>query len=155
MDDGRVTVSTFLFISSFNLGLNDGDALALSNVVLPVYNNMPSPATAYQQLVHQYGQVLFNNQDVVQYIDTAGYVPNTDPAYPYPNSSYGRRLRKIAQLTKIGVGLEAATVDIGRWDTHSNQGVVIQVVVNLEVFLSLRVGFEHYMTILGQLWITL
>ena len=119
---GDIPVSSFSFINSFSLGLNSTDETSLSNAVLPIYNATPSPATAYQQLVHQYGQVLFNNLDVVQNIDTDSYVPNTDPAYPYPNSSYGRRLREIAQLIKTGVGLEAATVDIGGWDTHSNQG---------------------------------
>ena len=117
---GPIPVQSFSFINSFNLGLNGGDEVALTNAVLPVYNEMPSPATAYQQLVHQYGQVLFSNLGVVQNIDTGSYVPTNGAIYP--NGSYGRRLREIAQLIKEGVGLEAATVDIGGWDTHSDQG---------------------------------
>jgi len=40
----------------------------------------------------------------------------------YPNSSFGRQLREIAQLIKGDVGLEIAFTDVGGWDTHSNQG---------------------------------
>ena len=29
----------------------------------------------------------------------------------------------IAQMIKLGVGLRAATVDIGGWDTHEHQGM--------------------------------
>ncbi len=117
---GQIPVQSFSFIDSFNLGLTGGDDVALTNAVLPVYNDIPGPASAYQLLVHQYGQVLFGNLNVIQDIDTGSYNPANDAIYP--SGSYGRRLREIAQLIKEGVGLQAATVDIGGWDTHSDQG---------------------------------
>jgi uncharacterized protein (DUF1501 family) len=43
----------------------------------------------------------------------------------YPNTSFGRSLRQIAQLIKADVGLEVAFTDTGndiKWDTHANQG---------------------------------
>jgi uncharacterized protein (DUF1501 family) len=40
----------------------------------------------------------------------------------YPRSSFGSRLREIAQLIKSNVGLEVAFADVGGWDTHVNQG---------------------------------
>jgi uncharacterized protein (DUF1501 family) len=39
----------------------------------------------------------------------------------YPNSGFGRALRSVAVLIKQDVGIEAAQVDIGGWDTHSAQ----------------------------------
>jgi len=56
----------------------------------------------------------------VRSIDTASYQPANGALYP--SNSYGRQLREVAQLIKSGVGLEAATVNVGGWDTHSNQG---------------------------------
>ncbi|KAA3619124.1 MAG: DUF1501 domain-containing protein [Proteobacteria bacterium] len=117
---GSIPVQSFSTINAFTLGLTDIDETALTSAVIPVYNDFPSPASTYELLVHQYGQVLFNNLDVAQSIDTDSYTPENGA--DYPNGSYGRRLREIAQLIKEDVGLEAATVDIGGWDTHSNQG---------------------------------
>ena len=39
----------------------------------------------------------------------------------YPNTSFGRGLRSIAALIKSDIGLEAAAIDIGGWDTHASQ----------------------------------
>lgn len=39
----------------------------------------------------------------------------------YPTSSFGKALRSVAALIKADVGIEAAQVDIGGWDTHSAQ----------------------------------
>lgn len=40
----------------------------------------------------------------------------------YPNSSFGRALKSVATLIRADVGIEAAQVDIGGWDTHAAQG---------------------------------
>jgi len=117
---GDVPVQSFSFINNFNLGLGSQDETMLTNTVLPVYNATPQNPSEYQQLVHQYGQVLFNNLSVANSIDTGSYVPENGAVYP--GSSYGRRLRETAQLIKSDVGLELVTVDIGGWDTHSGQG---------------------------------
>jgi uncharacterized protein (DUF1501 family) len=42
-------------------------------------------------------------------------------AVVYPTSSFGRALRSVAVLIKSDVGIEAAQVDVGGWDTHSGQ----------------------------------
>ncbi len=117
---GSIPVQSFSSISAFNLGLAEQDETALVNSVLPVYGEAASPATEYRQLVHQYGNVLFNNLDTVANIDTENYQPANGAVYP--NGSYGRSLREATQLIKMNVGLELVTVDIGGWDTHSNQG---------------------------------
>lgn len=38
-----------------------------------------------------------------------------------PAAEFGRPLKALAQLIKMDVGLQAATVDIGGWDTHEYQ----------------------------------
>lgn len=40
----------------------------------------------------------------------------------YPDDDFGSGLREIARLVKAHVGLEAACVDLGGWDTHFFQG---------------------------------
>jgi uncharacterized protein (DUF1501 family) len=49
------------------------------------------------------------------------------PAVPqngalYPNTTFGREMRDLAHIIRSGLGLEVATVDIGGWDTHDDQG---------------------------------
>jgi uncharacterized protein (DUF1501 family) len=40
----------------------------------------------------------------------------------YPNGQFGSNLKTVAKLMKLGVGLKAATVDLGGWDTHQAEG---------------------------------
>ena len=49
-----------------------------------------------------------------------GYVPAK--GVTYPASSCGRALRSLGVLIKNDIGIEAAQVDIGGWDTHATQG---------------------------------
>lgn len=39
----------------------------------------------------------------------------------YPTSNFGNALRSVAALIRADVGIEAAQVDLGGWDTHSAQ----------------------------------
>ena len=60
--------------------------------------------------------------DTIQLLATLnfnGYVPANGAVYP--NTSFGRALRSVAVLIKADIGLEAAQVDIGGWDTHAQQ----------------------------------
>ncbi|HEY9227927.1 MAG TPA: DUF1501 domain-containing protein [Gemmatimonadaceae bacterium] len=52
-------------------------------------------------------------------VDFNGY--KTANGAVYPNSGFGRALRSVAVLIKKDVGIEAAQVDIGGWDTHASQ----------------------------------
>lgn len=118
---GDIPVASFSSLSSFHLGLNSTDEASLIDHVLPVYEQTPSPASVYRNLIHEFGQMLFGNLDVVKDIDTASYQPENGATYP--NTGYGRQLREIAQLVKEpGIDLELATVNIGGWDHHSSQG---------------------------------
>ena len=48
------------------------------------------------------------------------YHPEASADYG-PAADLARSLKVVAQLTKLEVGLEAATVDFGNWDTHEGQ----------------------------------
>ncbi|HWK44286.1 MAG TPA: DUF1501 domain-containing protein [Stellaceae bacterium] len=48
------------------------------------------------------------------------YQPDHDVNYD-PAADFGRPLKTVAQLMKMDLGLEVATVDVGGWDTHENQ----------------------------------
>src|SRR5688500_11857900 len=60
-----------------------------------------------------------NTVALLQSVNINGYVPANGAVYP--NNGFGRALRSIAALIKADVGIEAAQVDIGNWDTHSAQ----------------------------------
>ena len=50
----------------------------------------------------------------------SSYVPANGAVYP--SGSFGDSLKLTAQLIKLGMGLRAATLDLGGWDTHNGQG---------------------------------
>lgn len=57
--------------------------------------------------------------DLLGRLNIGAYTPVSGAAYP--NTSFGRGLRSIAALIKSDIGLEAAAIDIGGWDTHAAQ----------------------------------
>ena len=48
------------------------------------------------------------------------YVPANGAVYP--TGSFGDTMKLTAQLLKLDMGLRAATIDLGGWDTHNGQG---------------------------------
>ena len=50
----------------------------------------------------------------------SGYVPANGAVYP--TGSFGDAMKLTAQLLKLDMGLRAATLDLGGWDTHNGQG---------------------------------
>jgi uncharacterized protein (DUF1501 family) len=69
--------------------------------------------------VHSAALDATNTVDLLKSVNFTGYIPANSVVYP--TSSFGRALRSVAALIKAGVGIEAAQVDIGGWDTHSAQ----------------------------------
>lgn len=57
-------------------------------------------------------------------LDTIELIENLELSIPatYPNTSLADDLGLVASLMKQDVGLQAATVEYGGWDTHNNQG---------------------------------
>lgn len=58
--------------------------------------------------------------DLLASINYANYIPYNSATYP--ESEFGLALRQTAALIRAEVGLEAACIDLGGWDTHVNQG---------------------------------
>ncbi len=67
---------------------------------------------------------MFNAIDQLSELNPAGYEPENGAEYPTggQGGEFGRAMRQLAQLIKADLGVEIAFVDIGGWDTHSNQG---------------------------------
>ncbi len=85
-------------------------------------------------------RVMYNGNSILHRagkstLDTIAAVQAQNPANPYvpdveyPTDSYVRglvdSLKAIAQMIKLDLGLEIATVDFGGWDTHESQNGVI------------------------------
>jgi uncharacterized protein (DUF1501 family) len=79
-----------------------------------------------------------NTVNLLKSVNFSGY--KTANSAVYPNSSFGRALRSVAVLIKSDVGLEAAQVDIGGWDTHSAQGATNGAMRNLMQDFSSALG---------------
>lgn len=67
--------------------------------------------------IHEAGENALNALDIV---GTGDYSPAPGVSYP-PYNSFSESLKTVAQMIKMDVGLRAATVDLGGWDTHENQ----------------------------------
>ena len=75
----------------------------------------------------------------------------TSTSAVYPDSDFGKALRNLAQCAKGPVGLEAATVDIGGWDHHTNLGDHVNGVFARKL-VDLAAGLTALRTDLGPLW---
>jgi uncharacterized protein (DUF1501 family) len=58
--------------------------------------------------------------DVIETAASGSYTPANGAVYPA--GSFGDNLKAVAQLIKADLGLRVATIDLGGWDTHENQG---------------------------------
>ncbi len=71
-------------------------------------------------LIHHSGVQALETVDVIDAFVTDEYEPANGAAYP--KGQFGEQLSLIAQLIKLDMGLSVATIDLGGWDTHENQG---------------------------------
>ena len=69
--------------------------------------------------VERYGRETLDALDAFEYVQPAAYKP---AGRDYPKADIGNRLRTLAQIVKMDLGLTVATVDMGGWDTHKYQG---------------------------------
>jgi len=70
--------------------------------------------------MHQGGLQALDAVDIVELNTSGSYEPSNGAEYP--SGSFGRHLQVVAQMTKLGLGLRIATVDLSGWDTHEGQG---------------------------------
>ena len=70
--------------------------------------------------VHTAGLQALDAVDIVELYASGTYTPR--PGSNYPDTWFGDNLQTIAQMVKLDLGLRIATLDLGGWDTHENQG---------------------------------
>lgn len=70
--------------------------------------------------LHQAGIQTLDAIDVVESANPGTYTPGNGAVYP--NTSFGRSLQTVAQVIRMQLGLQVATLDLGGWDTHEYQG---------------------------------
>ncbi|MFK7802415.1 MAG: DUF1501 domain-containing protein [Anaerolineae bacterium] len=71
-------------------------------------------------VVHNSGLNAIDAADIVELNSIGSYTPENGASYP--DGSFGDQLKLISQMIKLQLGLQVATVDLGGWDTHENQG---------------------------------
>ncbi|MEL7061018.1 MAG: DUF1501 domain-containing protein, partial [Acidobacteriota bacterium] len=77
----------------------------------------------YQQSgswLHGGGLQALDAMDIVNLNINGGYIPENGAVYP--DHEFGEQLQVLAQMIKLDLGLQVATVDLGGWDTHDAQG---------------------------------
>lgn len=115
---GEETVASLTRLANYNIGLDESEQAMYLQRISPLYQQ---PTTSFNQgLLNRFGIKVFNDLDLLSQIREQEYLPANGAIYG--NDNFSQQLMEVAQLIKSGVGLEAATVDIGGWDTHSSQG---------------------------------
>ncbi len=79
--------------------------------------------TTYTAATEPLASAALNTLDTISLLESIDFqsVPIENGAV-YPNSAFGQAMRSTAALIKADIGVEAATIDKGGWDTHANEG---------------------------------
>ncbi|MEM9557634.1 MAG: DUF1501 domain-containing protein [Acidobacteriota bacterium] len=70
--------------------------------------------------LHDAGLQALDAVDIIDLNVTEDYVPSNGAVYP--DGQFGDHLQVLAQMIKLDLGLQVATLDLGGWDTHEGQG---------------------------------
>lgn len=79
--------------------------------------------TAYSAVADPVKSAALNTQGTIsllQQLQLGTYVPSGGAVYA--NNTFATAMKNTAALIKAEAGIEAAHIDLGGWDTHSNQG---------------------------------
>jgi uncharacterized protein (DUF1501 family) len=69
--------------------------------------------------VHQASLQALDAVGIIESYVSGDYTPSNGAIYP--NNGFGEQMSLIARLAKLSLGLRAATIDYGGWDTHDGQ----------------------------------
>ncbi|MEM6283339.1 MAG: DUF1501 domain-containing protein [Chloroflexota bacterium] len=112
---GGVSALALQSIADFHMDGRADEIARMQKALADLYT-----INAPQDELDQQARLAFDTFDQMETLRTQPYVPAHGAQYP--ESEFGMGLRHIAQIAKADVGLEVATVDIGGWDTHEQQG---------------------------------
>lgn len=113
---GEVPAIAMRSIADFHLRARPKDIASLQKTLAALYT---TPATNNPGLVDA-AQKVQDISQILNQINTGNYKPANGATYL--KDDFAKGLQQVAQLIKAEVGLEVACVDIGGWDTHSNEG---------------------------------
>lgn len=80
-----------------------------------------------QALRHLYGGTTSLHKSGIQSLNAVDVIETYNSTYTpangavYPTTGFGDQLKLLAQMIKLQLGLQVATIDLGGWDTHENQ----------------------------------
>jgi uncharacterized protein (DUF1501 family) len=109
---GVVPASALQSITDYHLGGDPQAAARLQAALAALY--------AGPEALNQVGRETLAVLETLAALSAEGYQPRPEAAYP--ESEFGLGLRQVAALLREEVGLEAAAIDLGGWDTHFAQG---------------------------------
>jgi uncharacterized protein (DUF1501 family) len=98
--------------ANYSVGGSSGTRTARLAVIESNYSATPDP-------LRTNALNAVNTIELLASLNFGGYVPANGAVYP--NTGFGNALKAVAVMIKADVGLEAAQVDIGGWDTHAAQ----------------------------------
>ncbi len=119
---------TALLASTETLAISSPDSFGFSGYWRYVDNQRAILRRMYDgdSYLHQAGMQTLNSIDLIESSlprnDDGRYQYTPANGATYPDSSFSRNMQTIAQMIKLNLGLRVATVDLGGWDTHENQG---------------------------------
>lgn len=116
---GDIPVTTINSFNQIGLEIEQEEEAALLARLREIYAHPPAEL-ANHRLVHSFGQQMLNDIDTLVRIRDLPYSPENGAQYT--GSGFGGDLQMVARIIKADVGLELANVNIGGWDTHSQQG---------------------------------
>lgn len=117
---GAVLVPSMRNLSALSFSRLGSSRATIESNFRAIYAQDPASTTTNpaRSTVHALGPEMINRVAAIERIGQAA--PQNGAVYP--NTTYGREMRDLAHIIRSGLGLEVATVDIGGWDTHDDQG---------------------------------
>ncbi|MGL6077169.1 DUF1501 domain-containing protein [Methyloversatilis discipulorum] len=111
-------VSAYADLASLQLASSSSDRAMLADVISRSYAWTPPSNNPHGAALFNTGGRLLDELTGLQSV--AQTLPANGAAYPM--TAFGRQLRQTAALIRAREGLEVVTLNMGGWDTHSNQG---------------------------------
>jgi uncharacterized protein (DUF1501 family) len=113
---GEIPAVAFGSIANFHLRGRTQDIAKLQKALAALY----AISQASNPLLQNAASEIEDISHLLTRVNVASYKPTQGSNYP--KGSFATGMMQIAQLIKAEVGLEVACVDLGGWDTHSNEG---------------------------------
>lgn len=111
-------VSAYPDLASLQLAGLGSDRTLMGGVLQQAYASAPPGNNPNGAALYGVGGRLLDELSSLQAI---GQMSSSSGA-SYPSTAFGRQLSQAAALIKARAGLELVTLNLGGWDTHSNQG---------------------------------